>query len=145
MYRHVLIATDGSELASAATARGLEIAKASGARVTIVTVSEFYPTASGSLFPRPDDVERYESAAAKAAKATLDKVAADARALGLECMTRHVPDQSPAEGILDVCRQEGCDLIVMSTHARRGLDRILLGSQSAKVVTLSKVSVLVAR
>lgn len=145
MYSHVLIATDGSELATQAAACGVAVAKASGARVTVVTVSDLYPAASGSLFPRPEDLDRYERTAAEAAGATLDKVADDVRALGLECTTRHVADMAPAEGILEVCRQEDCDLIVMSTHARRGLDRLLLGSQAAKVVTLGKVSVLVAR
>lgn len=145
MYRHILIATDGSELAGQAVMRGLALAKACGARVTAITVSDYFPTASGSLFPRPEDLDRYDSAAAATAKSVLDQVVREAAAMGVACETCHAVNQAPAEGILAMCDQLGCDLIVMSTHARRGLDRILLGSQAAKVVTLSKVSVLVAR
>lgn len=145
MYRNILIATDGSDLAGRAVARGLALARSMSARVTAITVSNHYPTAHGSLFPHPEDVERYETAAARAARDILDRVAAEAEEMGLECTTRHISGKPAAEGILEACEQETCDLIVISTHGRRGLDRLLLGSQAAKIVTLSKVSVLVAR
>lgn len=145
MYRKILIATDGSELAGRALAQGLDLAKSLGASLAIVTVSDIYPTASGSLFPRPDDLERYESGAASAAHTILATAAGVAAAAGVPASTHHVPDKSPAEGILQVCDAERCDLIVMATHGRRGLDRILLGSQAARVMSASRVSVLVAR
>ena len=68
-----------------------------------------------------------------------------ARRLGVACATRHIADQLPAEGILAACQKHGCDLIVMASHGRRGLSKLLLGSQANKVVTLSSVPVLVCR
>lgn len=145
MYKNILIATDGSELSDRAVRQGLEMATAAGARVTVVTVTDEFPTGSGSLLPRPEDLERYKAAAAKSARMLLDRIVGEAKAMDLQCSPRHVSDQTPAEGILATCATDQCDLIVMSTHGRRGMDRLLLGSQAARVVTLSKVSVLVVK
>lgn len=145
MYRNVLIATDGSELAERAVSRALELAKALGAKVTVVTVTDIFPTGQHSLYSRPADIEWYEARVAEAAKEILDRVSEAARELGIICTTQHVADEFPAQGILKACKEHDCDLIVMSTHGRRGLDRLLLGSQTAKVVTSSSVPVLICR
>ena len=145
MYRNILIATDGSELAERAVTVGLELAKPLEAKVTVVTVTDIFPTAQHALFPRPADIDWYEARAAKSAAEILDRVGESAREMGIACTTQHVADEYPAQGILKACQEHGCDLIVMATHGRRGLDKLLLGSQSAKVVTLSSVPVLICR
>lgn len=145
MYSNILIATDGSELADKAVHHGLELAKALGAKVTVTTVTDMIPTGPYHSMPWPSDVERYEAKAARSAKALLDRVAEAAAAIGVPYEMAHVADELPAEGILRACADHGCDLIVMATHGRSGVQRLLLGSQANKVVSLSKVPVLVCR
>jgi nucleotide-binding universal stress UspA family protein len=145
MYRHLVIATDGSELADKAVQHGLALAKELGARVTAVTVSEPLPpvmTADATVaFPIPE----YEQAAATTAARILDKVRADARSREIACEVVHVKDQVPADGIVETAQARGADLIVMASHGRRGLSKLLLGSQANKVVTQSSIPVLVCR
>jgi nucleotide-binding universal stress UspA family protein len=145
MYKNLLIATDGSELADKGVAHGLELAKALGAKVTIVTVSEpwtaFIPGEVGATFP----VEEYEQAIEANASATLAAVTKRAEAAGVACTQLHVKDQFPAEGVLETAKKERCDLIVMASHGRSGVQRLLLGSQTNKVVTQSTIPVLVCR
>jgi nucleotide-binding universal stress UspA family protein len=145
MFKHILIATDGSELAGKAAADGLALAKAFGARVTAVTVTDIFPTGPYSPIPFPATIERYEAAAAEGAAKILASVAEAAARQGVGCRTVHVRDQTPAEGIIATTAAEGCDLVVMASHGRRGVSRLLLGSQAQKVVALSPVSVLVCR
>lgn len=145
MYKHLLIATDGSELADKAVTHGLALAKALGAKVTTVTVSEpwtnFLTGEVGATFP----VEEYEQAAESNASAILAAVDKRAEAAGVSCEKRYVKDQFPAEGILEAAEEGSCDLIVMASHGRTGVQRLLLGSQANKVVTHSKVPVLICR
>lgn len=145
MYKHILIATDGSELAGKAVADGLALAKALGARVTVVRVTDIFPTGPYSPIPFPATIESYEAAAAEGAAKTLASVAEEAAQMGVSCRTVHVEDQTPAEGIIATTAAEGCDLVVMASHGRRGVSRLLLGSQAQKVVALSPVSVLACR
>jgi len=145
MYTHLLIATDGSELADKAVAHGLVLAKALGAKVTAVTVSEpwtaFMIGEVGASFP----VEEYERAGEANAAAVLGAVVKKAAAAGVACEQRYVKDQFPAEGILEAAKEARCDLIVMASHGRSGIQRLLLGSQANKVVTQSAVPVLICR
>lgn len=145
MFKHVLIATDGSELAQKAVMQGLALAKALDARVTAVTVTDIYPTGPYAPIPLPSMIEHYEAASALSATNILASVSDVASKLGVSCATMHVKDQAPAEGILDAARQHGCDLIVVASHGRRGMARLLLGSQAQKVVALSTLPVLVCR
>jgi len=145
MYRHILIATDGSELAQRAVTHGLALAKALAAMVTAITVTEMFPTGPYSSMPTASMIERYEEAEAEAAANILSSVNEVATKVGVPCATVHVKDQTPAEGILETAREKACDLIVMASHGRRGVARLLLGSQAQKVVTLSPVPVLVCR
>jgi nucleotide-binding universal stress UspA family protein len=144
MYKHLLIATDGSELAGKAVATGLQLAKALGAEVTAVTVTEAWatmvPGEGAFVFP----VEEYEQAAAQNAKRILADVAAQAQKVGVACDTVHVTE-FPAEGIVLTAKDKGCDLIVMASHGRRGISRVLLGSQAVRVLTHSTVPVLICR
>ena len=145
MFKHILIATDGSELAQKAVEQGLELAKAIGAKATAVTVTEpWIAVAPGEMaiaFP----VEDYDRGVAENAARVLAQVSASSARHGVPCGTRHVKDQFPAEGILETAAAKGCDLIVMASHGRRGLTRLLLGSQANTVVTRSSVPVLICR
>ena len=145
MYRHILLATDGSELANRAVTHALELARSLGAKLTAVTVTDMFPTGPYSPIPWPADVERYEAAVAASARSILKKVSEAARPLGVDCATQHIAGRPPAEGILAACEEHGCDLIVMASHGRRGIQKLLLGSQANKVVTQSSVPVLVCR
>jgi nucleotide-binding universal stress UspA family protein len=145
MFKHVLIATDGSELAQKAVAHGFALAKALEARVTVVTVTDIYPTGPYSPIPLPSMIEHYEAAAALSAANILSSVSDVATKRGVSCATMHVKDQTPAQGILDAARQHACDLIVIASHGRRGMARLLLGSQAQKVMTLSTLPVLICR
>ena len=145
MYRKILIAIDGGEPAQRAARDALAIASVVGANVLAVTVSDIIPSTTAVLMPRAADVDRYEAAAAAAAQKILDAVNQHAHSLGVACQTLHVTGVPPAEGILQASREHGCDLIAMATHGRRGLDRLLLGSQASKVVSASHIPVLVCR
>jgi nucleotide-binding universal stress UspA family protein len=94
MYKHILIAADGSELAGKAAADSLVLAKAPGARVTAVAVTDIFPTGPKSPIPFPATIERYATAASEGAAMILASVAAAAAAqLGVSCRTVHVKDQ----------------------------------------------------
>ena len=149
MYSHILIATDGSEVATRALEHGLQLAKRLDAKVTIVTVTEpsavigaGYATIAGSAFnPVPDLV----AAQMKAAQDLLD--AANKRAVdaGVAAETELITNDYPAEGIARHADASGCDLIVMGSHGRRGIGRLLLGSQTSNLLSISKLPVLVVR
>ena len=123
----------------------MAIAKGLGSRVTVVTVTEMMSTQSGMLMPRAADVDRYETEARTAAHAILDKAAQASAAAGVPCEVVHVADKTPAEGVLETMRTNGCDMIVMASHGRRGLNRLLLGSHAQEVMVHSSVPVLVCR
>jgi nucleotide-binding universal stress UspA family protein len=145
MYKHILIATDGSELAEKAVTTGLSLAKALGARATAVTVTEpwtaFVTGEAIIAFP----FDEYEKSAADRAAKILASVSSAATQLDTACATVHIKEQYPAEGILQTAKDSGCDLIVMASHGRRGLARLLLGSQALRVLTYSTVPVLICR
>ena len=148
MFKHILIATDGSELAEKAVAHGVELAKHLKAKVTAVTVTESWDALSmAALAERniPDPVGDYEERMAASANRILWSVSEAAKKLGQPCSTIYVKDHHPADGILETARAQDCDLIVMASHGRRGLSKLLLGSQANKVVTLSPTPVLVCR
>jgi len=145
MYKHVLIATDGSELAAKAVTAGLELAKHLKAKATAVTATEPWAavvTGEAALgFP----LAQYEKAAAEASAHILSAVSDAANGRGVVCATVHAKDRYPAEGILETAKTNGCDLIVMASHGRRGLSRLLLGSEAVRVLTHSTVPVLICR
>lgn len=148
MYKHILIATDGSELAEKAVAAGLQLAKAAHAEVTALTVTEPWDAlAMAALAERGagNPIAGYETRAAAMATQILSRVTEAASKAGVSCAALHVKDQPPAQAIVDAAKERGCDLIVMSSHGRRGLSKVFLGSQAARVVTLSSVPVLVCR
>jgi nucleotide-binding universal stress UspA family protein len=147
MYKHILIPTDGSPASLRAARAGVELAAVVGARVTA-----FYaappptPLIYDGVFPvgylPPDEhAEMIERAAAS----YLGAIAEMARAAGVACESVHVTNDFPAEAILETAKRRKCDLIFMASHGRRGLSAILLGSETQKVLTHSKIPVTVYR
>ena len=139
MYRNVLIATDGWELAQKAVDHGVAMAQAINAKVTVVTVSE--PFHAFAVQPRM--VTDTHVAACAAEYLAAAKRAASAA--GVTCDTVHVESPHPYQGIIDTATQRGCDLIVMASHGRRGISAVVLGSETVKVLTHSAIPVLVVR
>jgi nucleotide-binding universal stress UspA family protein len=148
MYQRILIATDGSDLAGKAVDYGLALAKRLDVPVTAVTVTESWSAVELDRMARrgsQNPIAQFEEMAAAAATNILEKVKQTARSQGVACDVVHVQDQHPAEGIIAAAKDKGCDLIVMASHGRRGIDRVLLGSQANEVLTHSKVPALIVR
>ena len=148
MYRQILVATDGSALANNAVDHGINLAKALGASITFVTVTEMWSAldiAAESAQGVQHPMETYEAMARNAAHKILADCKKKAEAERVTFETEHVPDKTPAEGIMATAVGKGCDLIVMASHGRRGLRRMMLGSQTAEVLAHSKIPVLVLR
>jgi len=137
MHSHILIATDGSEASAAAVEYGIALAKAVGAKIT------------GLIVSRPAgvtvDVASHGDPRANAAQNELTKVADYAASAGISCDVVHAEHDHPYQAIIDTANSRGCDLIVMGSHGRRGLSAVLLGSETAKVLTHSNIPVLVCR
>lgn len=145
MYKHILIATDGSELAAKALLAGLTLARTLSAQVTVLMVTEpptnLVPEAIvGATSENEHDAERYPTAAS-----TLSSARQEAQAMGIGCKTLHVLYKFPAETIIEVAQARACDLIVMASHGRRGIARLLLGGETVRVLTHATVPVLVCR
>jgi nucleotide-binding universal stress UspA family protein len=136
MYRHILIATDGSELSMQAVAHGVALAKAVNARMT----GPFHVLEPALLADTP---ETYRARMATLAAKHLEAVQEAAAASAVSCDVVHVEHDQPYQAIIDTAGKNGCDLIVMASHGRRGLAAIVLGSETVKVLTHSTIPVLV--
>jgi nucleotide-binding universal stress UspA family protein len=148
MYKRILIATEGSEFGRRALTHGLALAKGLNAPVVVVTVTEAWSAlelARMARFGNRNPVEQYEDMVTAAGNHILTHAADAAKSQGVSCETVHVRDSHPAEGIIATAQQKGCDLIVMASHGRRGVNRLLLGSQANEVLTHSKVPALIVR
>ena len=147
MYTQILIATDGSELADKGLEQGLQLARATGATATIITASEPWQSVdAGQVWGGSASLlGEYRTHAQQSCERVLKAASQRASALGVEHQTLYVPDAYPADAIQETARERGADLIVMASHGRRGLDRLLLGSQANAVITHSTVPVLVVR
>jgi len=136
MYKHILIATDDSELARKGLEHGLALAKPLGAKVTVLTVSE-------PLRPEISHAARQQiDAFMKERIASIEQSASEQ---GVTVNLEHETDVSPAAAIVRLAKLNGCDLVVMSTHARRGVQRVVLGSQTLEVLASTTIPVLVIR
>ncbi|HKU95700.1 MAG TPA: universal stress protein [Vineibacter sp.] len=145
MYRHILFPTDGSPLSTSAAGRAVALAKALRARMTILTVIEpFHVFAVDPEIVTATPAE-YESRMARRADRLLAECAREAAESHVPFATLHVVDEHPYRAIVETAAKEQCDLIAMSSHGRHGLAALLLGSETIKVLTHSKVPVLVYR
>jgi nucleotide-binding universal stress UspA family protein len=145
MFKHILIPTDGSDLSRKAILYGVQLAKESGAKVTGLTVVEPYQPAGIDTVYIPLDQGDYEEQSRVLSEKAMEQVKMAAQAAGVPCETlREVHDQ-PYRAIIDAAQAVGCDLIVMASHGRRGISALLLGSETAKVLTHSTIPVLVYR
>jgi nucleotide-binding universal stress UspA family protein len=145
MYKHILIATDGSELANKAQAQGLELAGALKAQVTVLTVTAPFPMPGYGTIPSEGLIEAYTKATRDSAASIVSAAKAAAAAVGVPCEALHLTQEEPAEAIVDTAQSKGCDLIVMASHGYRGVKRVLLGSVATKVLTHGKTPVLICR
>lgn len=148
MYQHILIATDGSELAMKGVEHGLALAEPLRARVTVLTVSEplqlqaVQAAIAGGV---KDPVVRYDQEIDESMKKRFKPIEQRASEHGIAVDLVHEIDDSPAEAIIRTAELRNCDLIVMSSHGRRGATRLLLGSQTAEVLAHTTLPVLVVR
>jgi nucleotide-binding universal stress UspA family protein len=145
MYKNILIPTDGSELSGKAVRAGVGLAKALGAKVTMLTVSvpfHVFTLETGMVIDTAPEYAKH--AQAKATK-TLGDAAGVAKAAGVACDTMHVEHEHPYQAIIDTAKSKDCDLITMASHGRRGVAALVLGSVTVQVLTHSKIPVLVHR
>jgi len=145
VYKHILIPTDGSPLSETAVRQGIALARAVSARVTALTVS--IPFHSISLDPVmvSDTPAQYEKDSQALAEKALGVARGEAAAAGVACETVRLIHEQPYQAIIDTARSRGCDLIFMASHGRRGMAALMLGSETNKVLTHSKIPVLVSR
>ena len=146
MYKHILISTDGSDVAQKGVEQGLALAKATGARVTLITVTEAFPIyATAGAGWVSTEMANYDEIQKEHAERILARTKETADKLGVPNETLYVPNTQPAEAIIETAKSRGCDLIAMASHGRRGIGRLLLGSQTSEVLSHATVPVLVVR
>lgn len=147
MYRHILIPSDGSELAEKAVEAGIEFARSIHARVTGFTAVPEYRTPSESelMAKHVISLAEYEEQAKRNAERILERIAARARAAGVEYDADYVQSDHPYEAIVRAAEAHGCDLIFMASHGRRGFAALMHGSETRGVLTHSTIPTLVYR
>ncbi|MES3025581.1 MAG: universal stress protein [Pseudomonadota bacterium] len=145
MFQHILLPTDGSAASERAVLGGLRLAKELGAAVSglhVVTPFRVFTV-------RPDMLEdtraQYAQDAEAEARKALSFIANEAKEMGVACNTGLVHADDPYDAIIEVARDKRCDLIAMASHGRRGIEGLLLGSETQKVLTHSVIPVLVFR
>ena len=144
-YTNILIPTDASELAGKAVQHGIALAKRIGAKVTALTVLPPFHIFTTDTQMLEDTPVQYTARMQEHAEKTLGVVAQAAQAAGIACEMTHVEHEHPYQAIIDTAESKGCDLIVMASHGRHGMSAIVLGSETVKVLTHSKIPVLVHR
>ena len=147
MFKNILVPTDGSTLSLKAIRRAVQLAKEQKATVMGFYVApEWQPdrygesTLTGFVSPA-----QHAAIVKKTAERYLGAVRKAAAAAGVRCECRHVLGSYPYEEIIKAVQRNRCDLIVMASHGRRGISRLLLGSETSKVLAHSKIPVLVVR
>ena len=138
MFKNILVPTDGSALSQSAAKTAVALAKATGARITAFHV---VPNSEFDVGPACLNTERI----GKIARATLDHVRSLASCAGVPCDSHYVTSHSAAHEIVKAAGTYDCDGIVMGSHGRRGLTRLLLGSETQKVLLSAMVPVMVIR
>lgn len=147
MYKRILVSTDGSELSSKAVHHAIELAAQCGSEVVAMTVVPHYPRSyyDGSLPLSNEEVERVEKHWAEGGHKILDTIRAAAQARGVAISDVVVKSDLVADAIIETAKKQDVDLIVMASHGRKGVSRLLLGSETQQVLTRSEIPVLVLR
>ena len=147
MFKRILVATDGSPLSQKAVSSAIALAALNGAELVALTVVPRYPTNyfDGAAVFTPEDIGRIERQWTEAAQTTLDTIAKQAEASGVKIRTATVSADLVAESIISAAKKHQCDMIVMASHGRQGIKRLLLGSETQHVLTHSDLPVLVLR
>ena len=147
MFKHILVPTDGSQLSSDTVKRAIAFAKETGAKITFFFAKPDYPVAfygEGALID-PTTPDKFAEMAEQQAKEILAAHEAAANAEGVATATASSVSDIPYEAIIAAAEEAGADLIFMASHGRRGISGLLLGSETQKVLTHSKIPVLVYR
>ncbi len=147
MFKHILVPTDGSQLSSDTVKRAITFARETGAKITFFFAKPDYPVAfygEGALID-PTTPDKFAEMAEQQAKEILGGHEASARAEGIVCGSVSAVSDIPYEAIIAAAEESGADLIFMASHGRRGISGLLLGSETQKVLTHSKIPVLVYR
>ncbi|MBI4291080.1 MAG: universal stress protein [Betaproteobacteria bacterium] len=147
MFKHILIPTDGSPVADKAVKAGLELAKALGAKVTgFYAIEAIQPQVYGEGYMIDQGlVKEFERSAREAGEKHMAAIARTAAVAGVEFSSLVLKAETPYEGIIDAAKKRKCDAIFMASHGRRGLASLIMGSVTHKVLTHSKLPVLVYR
>ena len=144
MYTHLLVPLDGSALSIGLVTQAVDFARSLNARITFFSAREDLGASGDGALLRSLEPQDYAEAAAGSASAILAKAVAAAGAFGIPCEAVARTGPRPYELILDVAAEQGCDLIFMASHGRKGLKALVLGSQTHKVLAHSTLPVLVA-
>lgn len=147
MYKHILVPTDGSKLSAKAIRTAARLAKLCGAKLTGLYVIPPYiaPVHAEGMTYGMVSPRSYKELTQKEAKKALAVVEIEAQTSGVDASKISLTADQPWRAIIGGARSKRCDLIVMASHGRRGLSALLLGSETAKVLTHSKIPVLVCR
>ncbi len=147
MFKHILVPTDGSQLSQDTVKRAVAFAREAGARVTAFFAKPEYPVTyfgEGALID-PTTPEKFAEMADQQANEILDFAREQCAEAGVDCQTMSATSDIPYEAIIEAAEKAGCDLIFMASHGRKGISGLLLGSETNKVLTHSKIPVLVYR
>jgi nucleotide-binding universal stress UspA family protein len=147
MYKCILVATDGSTLSKKAVTSAVGLAAACGAELVALKVVPRYPQAyfEGSIPLSVQDVSRVEKQWTDTAQAAVDAVVKSAKAKNVEAKGITAKSDIVSDAIIAAAKKHSADLIVMASHGRKGIKRLLLGSETQQVLTHSHVPVLVLR
>ena len=147
MYQRILVATDGSTLSKKAVASAIQLAALTGAELIALKVVPRYPTSyfEGGVTISMQDVSRIEKDWTDKAQTVVDAVKTAAESKGVKARAVTAKSDLVAEALISAVKKYKCDLIVMASHGRKGIKRILLGSETQHVLTHSTVPVLVLR
>ncbi|MBC5766972.1 universal stress protein [Ramlibacter albus] len=147
MYQRILVPTDGTPLSKKAVKSAIELAKTTGAELVALNVVPRYPVSylEGAISTSPDQVARVEKQWSDKGHALAQSAQASAEAAGVKSKAIIAKSDLVAEAILAAAKKHKCDLVVMASHGRRGIKRLLLGSETQHVLTHGDVPVLVLR
>lgn len=145
MYHHILIPTDGSPLSTVAVEHSMDFARDADAKVTVLTVVSPFHVFSADADQLADTRAEYQRRARMHAAEILTDAQLKAKARGVRCDVVQLESDFPHDAIINAAERSGCDLIAMASHGRRGVAAIVLGSETLKVLTHSKIPVLVYR